>query len=82
MKNLDSSLDKKRSQLSVENQSFQTICVTAFPANPYFCPKPGKHDVTLTSSMAEVSDLASFSDVRMCQIDGLEGIENVAMIGT
>ena len=30
--------------------------------------------------MADVSDLASFPPVKMCQIDGLEGIEIFAMI--
>ena len=30
--------------------------------------------------MSDVSNLASFPFVRMCQIDGLEGIENLAMI--
>ena len=55
--------------------------MTAFPANPYFCLKPGKHDITLTSLMANVSEPTSFF-VGMCQIDGLEGTENLAMIGT
>ena len=56
--------------------------MTAFPANPYFCLKTGKHDVTLTWFMADVLNLVSFPLVRMCQIDGLEGIENLAMVRT
>ena len=54
--------------------------MTRFPENPYFCLKSGKHDVTLTSFMADVSKLASFPYVRMYKIDGLEGIEDLAMI--
>ena len=42
--------------------------------------KSGKHDVTLTLFMADVSGLASFVCVTMCQIDGFEGIENLEMI--
>ena len=34
--------------------------VTVFNANPYFCLQTGKHDVTLMSFMANVSNLASF----------------------
>ena len=45
------------------------FCVTAFPANHYFCLKPWKH-VTLTSFMTDVSELASFPFVRWCQILG------------
>ena len=54
--------------------------MTAFPATPYFRLKRGKHDVTLKSFMAEVSELTSCPLVRMCQIDDLEGTENLAMI--
>ena len=61
---------------------FSAVCVTAFPANPYFYLKPGKRDVTVTSFLADVSNLARFPAVRMCQIDGLEGAENLAMIPT
>ena len=50
--------------------------MTAFPANPYFCLKPGKHDVTLTLFVVGVSKVPSFPFVRMCQIDSLESIEN------
>ena len=32
--------------------------------------------------MTDVSSLVSFPFVSMCQIDGLEGIENLAMTGT
>ena len=56
--------------------------MTAFPANPYFSLKTGKHDVTLTLFMAKILNLASFPFVRTCQFDGLEGIKNVAMIRT
>ena len=38
-------------------------------ANPYFCLKPGKHDVTLSSFAVDVSEVTSFPFVRMCQID-------------
>ena len=51
---------------------FKADFVTAFLANPYFCLKPGKHDVTLTSFRAGVSELRSFSFVSLRQIDGLE----------
>ena len=54
----------------------------AFPANPYSCLKPGIHDVTLTSYVADVSNIASFPFVKTCQIDGLEGIEDLATIRT
>ena len=66
-----------------ENQSFlflKLVCVTGFPENAYFRLKWVKHDVTLTSLMADVSGLASFPFVTMCQIDGFEGIENLEMI--
>ena len=56
------------------------VCVIAFPASPYLYLKPGKYDVTLTSFMADVSELARFSLARMCQIDGAEGTEIMAMI--
>ena len=49
-------------------------------ANPYFCLKLGKHDTTLTSFVADVSELMTFSFVRICQIDNLEDTENIAMI--
>ena len=50
--------------------------MTAFPANPYVCLKPGEHDVTLMSFMADVSNVASLPFVKMCPIDCLEGLEN------
>ena len=52
------------------------LCVAAFPANRYSCLKPAKHDVALMSFMGEVSELASFSFVRFCQIDGL-GVQKI-----
>ena len=50
------------------------------PANPYFCLKPEKHDVTLTSFVFDVWEVTTFPFVRMCQIDGLEGIGNLVMV--
>ena len=47
---------------------------------PLFLPKTGKHDVTLTSFVVDVSEVSSFPFVRMCQIDGLKGIENLVAI--
>ena len=41
------------------------------PANPYFCLKPWKYDVALTSFMVDISYQTSFYFVRMCEIDGL-----------
>ena len=32
----------------------------SFPANHYFCPKPVKHDFTLSSFMTDVSSLVIF----------------------
>ena len=58
----------------------KTVCVRAVPANPHFWIKPGKHDITLTSFIADLSKLTTFPFVRMCKIDGLEGTENLAMI--
>ena len=46
----------------------------------FFCLKPGKHDVTLTSFTVDVSVLTRFHFVKMCQIEGLEDIENLVMI--
>ena len=45
------------------------VCVTPFPVNLYFCLQPGKHDVTLTSFVVDISEVTSF------QIDCFEGIE-------
>ena len=50
-----------------------------FPAN-FFNLKPGKHNATLTLFMVDVPELTSFSFVRMCQIDGSESTEILAMI--
>ena len=47
---------------------------------PLFLPKNRKNDVTLTSYVVDVSEVSSFRFVRMCQIDGLDGIENLVMI--
>ena len=54
--------------------------MTTFSANPYFSLKPGKNDVTLTLFIVDVSEETNFSFVRMCQIDGLEGVKNLAII--
>ena len=56
------------------------VSVATFPANPYFCLKPGKHDITLTSFVVDVTEVLSFPFVRMCKTDGVEGIENLVMI--
>ena len=56
------------------------VRVATFPVNPYFWLKPGKHDVTLTSFVVDISEVSSFPFDRMCQIDGLDGIENLVII--
>ena len=56
------------------------VCVTAFPANPYTCLKPRKHDGTLTSFVVNVWEVTGFAFVRTCRVDGVEGIENLVMI--
>ena len=58
----------------------EAVSVTAFPANPYFLPGPGKHEVTLTSFTAGLSELASFPLVRMCELGDREGTESLAVI--
>ena len=47
---------------------------------PLFLPKTGKHDATLTSFLADVSELASFPFVRVSKIDSLRNTEKFAMI--
>ena len=47
---------------------------------PLFLLKPGKHYVTLTSFIADLSKLANFAFARMCQIDSLVSIKNLAMM--
>ena len=49
---------------------------------PLFLTKTGKHVVTLTPFMADISILASFPFVKMCKIDGLEGTQNLVTIRT
>ena len=70
------------SQTSIENHLvlFLHFLREAPPTNPYFCLKPGKHYATLTSFMTDISELASFPFIKVCQIHGLDGIENLAMI--
>ena len=53
-----------------ENQSvlcLKTVCLPAFLVNPYFWPKPGKHDATVTSFTADPSELARFPLVRVAR---------------
>ena len=38
----------------------KAVCVTTFHENHYFCLKPGKRGVLLTSFMADISELTSF----------------------
>ena len=48
---------------------FKTVLVTTTPAQSYFWPKSGEHDVTLTSFTANLSEPRNISLVRVCKID-------------
>ena len=45
---------------------FTTVFVTTILAHPYFLPKSGEHDVTLTSFAADISELSKIPSVRVC----------------
>ena len=62
------------------NRFYLLNCLRDSVSRKPFCLEPRKHEVTLTSFMADVSMLASFPFVRMCPVDGSEGIENLTMV--
>ena len=54
--------------------------MTAFPANLYFRPEIGEHDVTLTSFTNDLLHADHFPSVNMRQIDMSEGTESFLAI--
>ena len=60
---------------------FENVCLAALPVNPYVLVKPGKHNVTLTPYYtADLSELQSFSLVRVCHVDDQEVTEYLATV--
>ena len=49
--------------------------MATIPAHPYFLPKSGEHDVTLTSFTADPPEPWKIPSVGMCKIDVGRGIK-------
>ena len=56
--------------------------VTTMPARQYFVPKPGEHDVTLTSFSADLSEHWEIPSLRVCDIDEESGVQTLVAISS
>ena len=59
---------------------FETVLVTMIPANPYFWPKSGERDVTLTFFTVNLSGPWTIPSVSMCEIDKERGVQSSVAI--
>ena len=59
--------------------SSKTVPDTMVLVDPYFASKSAKHDVTLTSFMADLSQVRTFLHTG-CKIDASEGTESFVTI--